>query len=213
MTPKSNKAFTLIELLTVIAIIGILAAIIIPTVSSVRTSANKAKSKVQFGQWASAIGLFKQDYGFYPYFTDSTPPPADKAYALATNTIAQSFVEILSGKKADGSALASGSSLTQNKRRGTYYSFSDNELSVSGTTVNSLKDAFENVEIYVMIDANGDGMVTAAKQPVRAGNATDGYGLPRNLTTTVYPSTGVRAGVLIYSAGKGSSDSDLVTSW
>lgn len=37
------RAFTLIELLTVIAIIGILAAIIIPTVGSVRKAAQKAK--------------------------------------------------------------------------------------------------------------------------------------------------------------------------
>ncbi|RRJ96034.1 DUF1559 domain-containing protein [Opitutaceae bacterium TAV4] len=42
-TPKSNTAFTLIELLTVIAIIGILAAILIPVVGTVRKSARAAQ--------------------------------------------------------------------------------------------------------------------------------------------------------------------------
>ncbi|HYD85248.1 MAG TPA: prepilin-type N-terminal cleavage/methylation domain-containing protein, partial [Opitutus sp.] len=63
------RAFTLIELLTVIAIIAILAAILIPTVSSVRVSANKTKTKVQFSQWAGAIEAFRSEYGYAPQVT------------------------------------------------------------------------------------------------------------------------------------------------
>jgi len=47
-----RKAFTLVELLTVIAIIGILAALIIPAVGSVKTKANQAKSSSNMRQIA-----------------------------------------------------------------------------------------------------------------------------------------------------------------
>ncbi|AHF91633.1 hypothetical protein OPIT5_16860 [Opitutaceae bacterium TAV5] len=43
LPPEARTAFTLIELLTVIAIIGILAAIIIPTVGAVRETAHAAR--------------------------------------------------------------------------------------------------------------------------------------------------------------------------
>ena len=213
MKSKSNKAFTLIELLTVIAIIGILAAIIIPTVSSVRTSANKAKTKVQFGQWASAIGLFKQDYGFYPYFSSTAPAAnaSDTGVNLNSATPRQLFVDVLSGKKPDGSVIT-GTALTQNKRRATYYSFSDAELSATTSTVNSISDAFGNLEIYVVIDYNYDGMITAGFSAVKGGTTSSEISASTGYTPDM-PTGGVRSGVVFYSPGKGGSKTDIVTSW
>lgn len=60
------RAFTLIELLTVIAIIGILAAIIIPTVGRVRASARSATCKSNLRQIALAALMFADERGFYP---------------------------------------------------------------------------------------------------------------------------------------------------
>ncbi len=66
-TKRASRAFTLIELLTVIAIIGILAAIIIPTVGKVRNSAKSTQCLSNLRQIALAISLFPQDNkGYYP---------------------------------------------------------------------------------------------------------------------------------------------------
>ena len=59
---RTRRAFTLIELLTVIAIIGILAAIIVPTVSKVRNTAKKAQCVARIRQWGTAVNLCANDY-------------------------------------------------------------------------------------------------------------------------------------------------------
>jgi prepilin-type N-terminal cleavage/methylation domain-containing protein len=63
----SDRAFTLIELLTVIAIIGILAALIVPTVGKVRDSARKAQCVSNLRQLLVATSAYATDHkGFLP---------------------------------------------------------------------------------------------------------------------------------------------------
>lgn len=60
-TSRSLTAFTLIELLTVIAIIGILAAILIPLAGSVRESARQSVCQNNLRQWYTAWILYAND--------------------------------------------------------------------------------------------------------------------------------------------------------
>lgn len=70
--------FSLIELLTVIAIIGILAAIIIPVVGKVRKSGQQTKSLANLRQIGSARQLFAEDNkGKVPVWHDYTQTQAD----------------------------------------------------------------------------------------------------------------------------------------
>lgn len=59
---RRNDAFTLVELLTVIAIIGILAAIIIPVVGKVRQSANKSTCASNLRQVGVALNSYLADH-------------------------------------------------------------------------------------------------------------------------------------------------------
>jgi prepilin-type N-terminal cleavage/methylation domain-containing protein len=61
-----SRAFTLGELLTVIAIIGILAAMLLTVLSSAVNSAKKVKAKIEMSSLVTAIRAYDSAYGRYP---------------------------------------------------------------------------------------------------------------------------------------------------
>lgn len=70
MTPSpSRKAFTLVELLTVIAIIAVLMGLLFPAMGAVKEAARKAQAKNDLTQIVSAVKLFYTEYGRYPIDT------------------------------------------------------------------------------------------------------------------------------------------------
>lgn len=65
-SPHQRTAFTLVEMLMVIAIIGILAGILTPVLMSAFGQANEFKITNEIQQLNAAIENFKTDHGFYP---------------------------------------------------------------------------------------------------------------------------------------------------
>jgi len=170
-TTRNTSAFTLIELLMVIAIIGILAGILIPTVGAVRQQANIAASKSQLSNYVTAIQLFKGEYSYYPFVAGGVDTTVD------LSSQSTEFIETLSGRNAsDGKPKAEGG----NRRRIGFHSFSESEfLLKDDDTVDptQLADRFNNTAINLRIDGDGNGFVKpsisgnrgprAPSQPIR----------------------------------------------
>jgi general secretion pathway protein G len=63
---KAKAAFTLIELLLVVVIIGILAAIVVPRLVGRSMDAQIAQAKGNITSFANALKLYELDNGFFP---------------------------------------------------------------------------------------------------------------------------------------------------
>ncbi|WOO43302.1 type II secretion system protein [Rubellicoccus peritrichatus] len=82
MKTKKQTAFTLIELLTVIAIIGTLSAILIPVIGSMRHSADSSKSVSNLRQIGNAVLVYTSSHGgAFPFLNrPANNPDADSQY-------------------------------------------------------------------------------------------------------------------------------------
>jgi prepilin-type N-terminal cleavage/methylation domain-containing protein len=194
-----GAAFTLVELLTVVAILAVLASIGFPTLMAARSSAAKARTRSQFTQWTLACAQFRQEYGFFPSLgTD---------HRLATVADTAGFIRALTGRNPDGSVVADPADLGGNTRRLRFISLAESDL-VEGRLV----DAFGNVEFGFLRDQDADGVI----RPGVDGEIAAVAGVDGNAVVpaaTAFPAMGIRAGVAFFSAGRGTSAEDCVMSW
>lgn len=76
MNERCNRGFTLVEILIVVVILGILAAIVTPQFATASESAKQAAFITNLNSFASASELYRTTYGIYPEDASSGQLPS-----------------------------------------------------------------------------------------------------------------------------------------
>lgn len=131
----TRHSFTLIELLTVIAVIAILAGIMLPAINGAREKAKATKAKTEIKSLQMAIQQYETTYGYLPVAGSSDVAVVGTTYANLIGDLSS----------------ASGSTRTNPR----------NLCFLETQTVNTYKDPWGN-DYCVFIDANYDRVINAA---------------------------------------------------
>jgi len=115
-TPQTSEksAFTLIELLIVIAIIGILMSLLFPAVNTVIDAARKAQAKNDVTQIATAVIAYETEYGRLPVTNASIAVSGNWLKALGGSNVDGLnprqivFIELQTAKKGKSGTNTSG---------------------------------------------------------------------------------------------------------
>ena len=86
---KRYGGFTLVELLTTLAVIGILLGLLVPALHQVGKHAANVKQKAQFHAIGMAVETFRNDYGDYP---PSTYVFGTTKYAVGSHHLAEALI-------------------------------------------------------------------------------------------------------------------------
>ena len=161
---RARDGFTILELLTVMAIIAILLGILVGGAGTVRRSALKAKTRSQFNQYAIAYEQFRAEYGYYP----TMDAAGDRFDLRGDNEV---FIQTLSGRTRTGEAATESYAREANRHRISLYEFSAAEFSADSLNIcgeqvaeGAIVDAFGNPHISVIVDSDGDGIVIGEKE-------------------------------------------------
>jgi len=193
MTPPRRPGSTLIDLLTVIAIIGILSAALFPAIRGVRKKAQQSSATTAFTQWAGGITRYKQVYGFYPNIGTAYDSSKDSLHLLEDPETNLKFVKAMSGRLPTGTALPTADRKVLNKTGEEFCSFGKDDFEdPANLTDNSfLVDRFGNRSIRVIFDTDNNTNIRNIVVP----KGTDS--MPEEIRA-IAGTSGIPARVIIY---------------
>lgn len=85
-TRRDDRGFTLVELLVIIAILGVLAGIVVYSVSGVTNNAQRNACLMEANNMRTAVEVFRQQVGVYPTNQNQLTPSMSVPAKLVTIT-------------------------------------------------------------------------------------------------------------------------------
>lgn len=190
---NTKKAFTLVELLIVIAIIGILVGMLTPMISSAQKRAVASTSKTFLVNIASALERYQTEYGYFPDFIASR-----ERVNLADDNNSEGLIKALTGKTSEGKRLSQSDRREYNRKARNFIDIAAGNI-VKKNGRNYVVDSFENPNIYICVDADNDGFIKAGLP-----NISDGFSIQEIREIVPNQSSGVRAKVVLFTLKKDS---------
>jgi prepilin-type N-terminal cleavage/methylation domain-containing protein len=87
-----NKGFTIIEILTVLAIMAILVGALLPALNTARNAARQAKQRVQFVSIEQALLAWRNDFGEYPQSSVTVVPDGTNRLYCGAQKLAEAML-------------------------------------------------------------------------------------------------------------------------
>lgn len=207
---KNKKAFTLVELLIVVGIIGVLVSVLMPAMSTAQKRTSIMKTRNFLVAMSTALEQYQSEYGFFPEFLTQKD-----RINLDDGNNSEYMVKTLTGVNPDGMKLSVADKRAYNRKAARFIDFNnDNLVQPEGSTQWKLVDAFGNPNIYVCVDGDSNGFIKLGLPSV-----SDGLTSEEVREQVPNSSMGVRAKVLMFTLEKDSNkpganfSSENVYSW
>ena len=178
---KNQSAFTLVELMVVIAILGALMALISGVQRYAQTKGRRSRAEVQVAAFCAAAEAYKSDNAAYPRSADTDAFSSVGSSASETSSAGlkanQTLYAMLSGDwDFDGTPDSSGSG--SSTAPGSYMAIASSQLAVSGGKVQFVRDPWGKAFGY------------STKRASAIDGGTDDSGAGHNVTYDVWSTAG-----------------------